>query len=487
MWFLVFSIWIASGQLLPHISNVIEKELDQLEITELSREYINNKFPITQSSCVKNALGEFLEICMRKGFEFVDADLRVITAVRLSVCEFESSGLTNYPSECHEKRLGGIDTISCVNALESSPQWWTTYSGNYQNLPHICMENSLPFEKEQILELFLNITDMYSEFQRNIENYWKSFSSDLEINGKENIDMIQNLFNSLVNDLIQNHKMKDEELITEFDKMKAEFDIRFFNFTESFDNLNDEVNEDLSLIKSHLIETFRQVDSEYMAQLQKNKNSTDKAFNELESMSTYILDHQKTSMELIDSFFSDLIDLTRDKNLVISDELMQTQEETIHLIFQYNKLVHESVIPLLTDDLLPVVRGVSNSIVENLDNMNVELTSHLENVSQTIEVKFKASEKETDRSLLKAKEVESNLRNLNNLVSTSLKGLQTIVRLLTFLLKRQVVLVGILQIFLRKYISMNLYLYAIAVVVTALAGSKVGSWGSLLMKSFVTR
>lgn len=37
---------------------------------------------------------------MVHGVESVETELRVKTAIQLSVCEFEASGLTSYPPEC---------------------------------------------------------------------------------------------------------------------------------------------------------------------------------------------------------------------------------------------------------------------------------------------------------------------------------------------------------------------------------------------------
>lgn len=123
---------------------------------------IANHFPFYKSSCVGDALKDFLPRCLKYGVEAVEPKVRVESAIKLSFCEFEESGLGHVPSSCEELTSDG--TKRCIDEMRSTPQWWTTYSGNYQRLPTLCYENSLPFEKEQYLELFLNITRMYSTF-----------------------------------------------------------------------------------------------------------------------------------------------------------------------------------------------------------------------------------------------------------------------------------------------------------------------------------
>ncbi|CDO96531.1 unnamed protein product [Kluyveromyces dobzhanskii CBS 2104] len=476
MRFIFFRFWVASGQLLPHISEVIKRSIDKPPIVELSRDYINSRFPITETGCAKKALKEFLEICSKKGIEFVDTDLRVLTAIHLSVCEFESSGSKNYPTECSANPLSELDAAECVTALESSPQWWTTYSGNYQNLPQICMENSLPYEKEQLLELFLNITGMYSDLQENVTDYWNNFHADFENSGKRNLDTLQSLFDLFIQDLLKAHETRNREASKELSEMQQFFDAHLFNFSESLNDLNFVLNEELSYIKSNLFETFQEVELENMKRSQESKKMTDETLSDLKSIKVQSATLQNKFMDDFDVFYTDLVKASRDKNLIISDELMQTQEEIIHVMFQFNKMMHESVIPLLTEELLPAVNEVSSSIVENLNNIQRQLNLQMEDWSSSIETKFQSLEEKTQESLNSAKKVESSLLKINKLAGTSLQGLQNILPLLNFLFRRQIFLLGILQILFGKYIPMKLYVYAVSILSTAAVGSKVGLW-----------
>ena len=45
----------------------------------------------------------------------------------------------------------------CLKALESRPQWWTSYSNSRQNAMVICQASRIEVEKEELLELHRSI------------------------------------------------------------------------------------------------------------------------------------------------------------------------------------------------------------------------------------------------------------------------------------------------------------------------------------------
>lgn len=115
-----------------------------------------------KSPCSYHALADYIDQCSEKSFELVDSRLRLQLAVRLSLCEFEEAGV-EYPDAC--KHITSDDEFSrCVKLFRASSQLWTTYSGNYRKLRSVCYEESLPYTKYHIIELYTNITNAYSMF-----------------------------------------------------------------------------------------------------------------------------------------------------------------------------------------------------------------------------------------------------------------------------------------------------------------------------------
>lgn len=152
------------------------------------------KFPFLKSSCVKQALAEFLPRCLKEGFDSIDSHERVETAVKLSICEFEASGLQSIPKSCLQTNTDIESMMDCMLHLESSTKWWTTYSGNYQKLPTICYENSLPYEKEQLLDVYVKLQTLYGTLANDLENMLF-----------DNIQRFQSSFDSQVSQMLKKY------------------------------------------------------------------------------------------------------------------------------------------------------------------------------------------------------------------------------------------------------------------------------------------
>lgn len=107
--------------------------------------------------------------------------IRSVYAARLAICELDGAG-ASVPSPCFpvtvpsptvKTRLGflpkfkapdiGSDVVppellgQCLKALESRPQWWTSYSNNRQNAMVICQASRMEVEQEQLLELHRSV------------------------------------------------------------------------------------------------------------------------------------------------------------------------------------------------------------------------------------------------------------------------------------------------------------------------------------------
>jgi major membrane immunogen (membrane-anchored lipoprotein) len=137
-------------------------------LTESHREisFFQNQ-PEYDTSCVKAAITPILSQCLKKPLSELDPRARSQTAAKLSICEFEVAGI-EYPDECHTR--GGyffgsdsVDYNSCVLALEKKSQWWTSYSGYYRSIGDICLQETLPYEKEEIWNMFLDVTTYYGK------------------------------------------------------------------------------------------------------------------------------------------------------------------------------------------------------------------------------------------------------------------------------------------------------------------------------------
>lgn len=107
--------------------------------------------------------------------------IRSVYAARLAICELEGAG-ASAPTPCLQVTISppiskrrfsfmsspGVPDSStslvprellepCLKALESRPQWWTSYSNSRQNAIVICQASRIEIEKEELLDLHRSI------------------------------------------------------------------------------------------------------------------------------------------------------------------------------------------------------------------------------------------------------------------------------------------------------------------------------------------
>ena len=115
----------------------------------------------TLPSCHRLSTATLLDSCQSIDGSKPDAsgeidDIRSIYAAQLAMCEISGAGSSN-PSPCKAlapkgdskaRRYPSKDEISqCLQALESRPQWWTSYSNNKQNAIVICQAARVDIDK----------------------------------------------------------------------------------------------------------------------------------------------------------------------------------------------------------------------------------------------------------------------------------------------------------------------------------------------------
>lgn len=182
-------------------------------------------FPVLKKSCVKEALDPFLPQCLLNGFETVSSSTRMETAVKLSLCQFEASGLEDIPSECSYTK-NTENMMTCMLELETSNQWWTTYNGYYQNLPMLCVTQDPMFQKEQIIKTFLNITTMVKEMNKNWDSKLNDYMGDVDTNISLNLNNINTKFDVTISKVEEvNRNMEDEfqDMFVQFKENKKLF------------------------------------------------------------------------------------------------------------------------------------------------------------------------------------------------------------------------------------------------------------------------
>lgn len=143
----------------------------------------------TSPSCNRIAASKLVSSCQDfGGREKTESDthetldqIRSVYAARLAICELEGAG-ASVPSPClpvtatssatrtrfsfaaiFKAADNTSDVVSpelleqCLRALESRPQWWTSYSNSRQNAMVICQASRMEIEQEELLDLHRSI------------------------------------------------------------------------------------------------------------------------------------------------------------------------------------------------------------------------------------------------------------------------------------------------------------------------------------------
>ncbi|CAL9736008.1 nuclear fusion protein Kar5p [Monosporozyma servazzii] len=207
-------------------------------------------FPVLKKSCVKEALDPFLPQCLLDGFETVSSSTRMETAVKLSLCQFEASGLDNIPLECSYTR-DTENMMTCMLELETSNQWWTTYNGYYQNLPMLCVTQDPMFQKEQIIKTFLNITTMVKEMNVNWDIKLKDYMGNVDSSIAQNLNNVDTRLNSTLTKVEEVNKNIEEE----FQEMFVNFKQNKQLFSDDLKQKDEDMLNEIQTLQ-HIIENI---------------------------------------------------------------------------------------------------------------------------------------------------------------------------------------------------------------------------------------
>ncbi|KAI3405179.2 hypothetical protein KGF56_002017 [Candida oxycetoniae] len=197
-----------------------------------------------KDDCSQKALEAVIPQCTR-GVENISPEQQKLVAMELSICEFENNGI-QYPLECYEE-VRKIQIGGCIRALEKSPQFWTSFSGNYRNVKEVCHQVSLPYEKSQIIEVYENVTAIYQSLVRDLK---ASHSHSEQVQ-----DQLEKKFAeifSVIDSLLMDNMMRKEEMNSTFSQFHENFEATMNNALVIITNSYQGVNTNIQEMESHL-------------------------------------------------------------------------------------------------------------------------------------------------------------------------------------------------------------------------------------------
>ncbi|CAR30739.1 hypothetical protein ZYGR_0P00410 [Zygosaccharomyces rouxii] len=404
-----------------HTAEVVESVQQRLLSSNfrddiVSDETLQRNFPFLKSSCVRDALRTFLPICLKQGVESIESSFKVETAVKLSICEFQVAGLGHIPDSCKNTQTDSM--MDCMIQLESSAQWWTTYSGNYQRLSSICFENSLPYEKEQILSLFLNITNIQSEINDNFTRHFYNMMSNVESSSDEHLQTIAQLFKEYLKQFDETFKDKQTEfegyqddmqsLIVQNSQFIKKQNVGFMQSMDSLQHMIDGIIMDLK--NDEISQQIVEVQNENLDSLKQMKNLMQEIYQ--------FQRHGQTQMnDEMQLFFEN----TKKNMDLVTDDVKQSQLRAVEEL-------RVSLLPSIIEELAPQLSNIKEDLLEDWKSatylMNTDFQSWNNQINDTFQqISLKLNTTlgaidNIDRSLSKFEKILTRVSQLITCIST---------------------------------------------------------------------
>ncbi|KAK6202823.1 Tht1-like nuclear fusion protein-domain-containing protein [Scheffersomyces amazonensis] len=279
-------------------------------------EYLLNNY---KNACVKEAIQNVLPECLNEGIDSLDPNLRKKSAISLSICEFQSSGV-EIPESCNPLN---INYDECMSDIKLSPQLWTSYSGNYREIANICYQESLPYEKDQILRLYSNITEI-------IYKAYEDYKVSNEYNEQAQLELKKKFDELLVslNDLVKDYEIHREEMKGEFEvykvEVKSNLESTLSVISETYKGINTDFNE-ISTYISFFTSQIKDMKEDYLDLFASVENYSNDILENIEN--TSILS-QKLTYHMIDTLNNlfDLLEENHERAQDISLSLSENKE-----------------------------------------------------------------------------------------------------------------------------------------------------------------
>lgn len=346
MYFLLFYIWLASCFDLQ-----INQDVDHYPLLDLGQyTYID-----PTSKCTREALIHIVKECREKGIDSLDLNSRKYSAIKLTVCEMENLNLQ--PLALCRHMGEDTDTIDlCLKQMELYTPVWTLFCGNYREIHKLCYEESLPFEKENILKLYSNITQMFYKMAQ--EN-----DAAMEISERKRKSL----------------EVKLEELGDQINEISREITLSygttFDNFQSSFGALQD------------LLESNQEL---FQLLMENGKTEVNELTVNLNFLSLQIKDiHLLLLQNNVETYLRDLENDIKLKSETIISDVNKVGDYMIHKVqyledylYESNKLSSQLYSRLKSNEML--AKEVEN-ILDNTQKRAVEYESSLLNERDRME------------------------------------------------------------------------------------------------------
>ncbi|KAG2731268.1 hypothetical protein G9P44_005684 [Scheffersomyces stipitis] len=320
-------------------------------------------YKIKNNKCVMDSISNILPQCSAQGIESLDPYERKVSAVKLSICEFQEARMM-YPEYCNDL-TNGVEL--CIAELQHTPQYWTTFSGYYREIATICYQESFPYQKEQIIDLYQNITLVYSKFLQDIK---KSNG-----NSKEREAILKNKFDEVLatmNSIIGDQKRDRQEMQSELQNYNTHLKFVLHDSISLLKDYSEEVDTFLGNIDGHFTSIISQLD-ELSTEIVNKKSNIDVVIDEVSEKvlassqnSVKIVEYMENKLEKLISSTGMNQELTNELSIILQKDKGIVSDMNSAISVNNQLIIHQH--ELIEERLESAIKGLTQTYEKQLDS-----------------------------------------------------------------------------------------------------------------------
>lgn len=372
----ILAIWLWSTVLgfevgVYHNNIPIKDSLDFLDKIVDSSSTAVSDFQALQSdrysSCQRKVLIPFLQRCVKFGVEGMTSEERMQIAVEMAICDFRAAK-SPYPNSCSPEGTSDVtDATDCLSELIKSPSLYNAYHGYLLALGSVCREESKLYEKDQFIELFLNMAKVISklvfdikELLKHNEDHIQHFKNKVELTFSDLRDYTENEVQSMITTNMDKFDTFSGGIFLEYESRLSSLMASIVQQEEVLEKRS------LSLFQSilnNLTEILRLSNTD---EVQHYRSAIEKSFVSLQKLTSHLLASEEVAIE---NFSHRLQDLNSDigeefetaQELIMARSRYEDELNTRHLQ-EFDKLTE--MISYLGEDIGDRFELISDSLVD---------------------------------------------------------------------------------------------------------------------------
>lgn len=375
---------------------------------------------IWKDDCSRQALLSILPQCL-DGLETMISSQQKEVALELSICELENAKI-EYPLDCNPQiRQRNVD--KCIQSLEKSPQFWTSYSGNYRSVKEICHQVSMPLKKEQIVEVYENVSNL---FQNILNDFMASQADNEEFQNhmKEKFDAMLNIIDEMMEKRRESADLVNQTFNVFYENFELSLNNALVIMGQSYQGVNTNLNE-----MGHHINYFTKELCHINELIRENQNQLGRKHKDLQQHGDILLSQQSQvleNMKGINDYALELQGSTRRYFEFMDNELQLSvfKMHSINALIDHNLDTLQVQKKSLNQQSVSILSGISEDFALYLNRSGQEILASFEN---SLNISLEKLEERVEQTMMSIELLDSRVGNFISIANNATEYLANLI------------------------------------------------------------